>query len=131
MLGTFLNFVYGSSYKGTKIVHGYLISFVPQMVQSSYKDHLIRLFLRSTKLKYRLPKGRLFESYRPLSFWRLSTFYGDDYLESFHQDLKTFWKLKTFICYRQFKNYEAFKLNLNCEIIRGNLHTIFALSSIE
>ena len=37
-LGTFLNFVYGSSNVGTKKVHGYLISF----------DHL-------NKLKYRLP----------------------------------------------------------------------------
>ena len=46
-LGTFLNFVYGSSYLGTKKVHGYLISFEPQVVRSSYKDHL-------NKLKYRL-----------------------------------------------------------------------------
>ena len=54
-LGTFLNFVYGSSYLGAKKVHGYLISFEPRMVQSSYKDDLVRLFLRSMKLKYPLP----------------------------------------------------------------------------
>ena len=46
-LGVFLNFVYDSSYLETKKVHGYLISFEPQMVRSSYKDHL-------SKLKYRL-----------------------------------------------------------------------------
>ena len=48
MLDTFLNFVYGSFYLGTKRN----ISFEPQMVRSSYKDHLSKLFLRSTKLKY-------------------------------------------------------------------------------
>ena len=36
---------------GTKKVLDYLISFEPQMVRS-YKDHLSKLFSRSTKLKY-------------------------------------------------------------------------------
>ena len=44
MLGrVFLDFVYDSSYLGTKKVHGYLISFEPQMVRSSFKDHLGKL----------------------------------------------------------------------------------------
>ena len=47
MLGVYLNFVYDSSYLETKRVHGYVISFELQMVQSSYKDHL-------SKLKYQL-----------------------------------------------------------------------------
>ena len=46
-VGVFLNFIYGSNYLETKKVHGYLISFEPQMVRSSYKDH-------PSKLKYRL-----------------------------------------------------------------------------
>ena len=29
-----------------------------------------------------------------------------------------------FICYKQFKNYESFKLNLSCKIIRENLYAI-------
>ena len=57
-MGTFLNFVYGSSYLEIKKVHGYIISFEPQMVQSSYKVHLSKFFLRrSMKLKYRLPES--------------------------------------------------------------------------
>ena len=55
MLSTFLSVVYGSSYLETKKLQGSLISFEPQMVQSSHKDHLIRLFLRYAKLKYRWP----------------------------------------------------------------------------
>ena len=62
-LGKFLREMIGLLYRFSKVagliwgkkVHGYLISFEPHMVQSSYKDHLIRLFLRSAKLKYRLP----------------------------------------------------------------------------
>ena len=59
-MGTFLNFVYGSSYLETKKVRGYIISFESQMVQSSYKVHLRKFFLRrSTKLKYRLPESAI------------------------------------------------------------------------
>ena len=47
MSGVFLDFVYDSNYLEAKKVHGYLISFEPQMVRSLYKDH-------SSKLKYRL-----------------------------------------------------------------------------
>ena len=42
-LGVFLNFVYDNSFLWTKKVHGYLISFEPQMVRSSYKDHVSNL----------------------------------------------------------------------------------------
>ena len=63
---------------GQKKVHGYLISFEPQMLQSSFKDHL-------SQLKYQLSYGWLFESYMSVL-----SFFGDDCLESFRQDLKTF-----------------------------------------
>ena len=89
ILGTFLNFIYDSSYLGTKKVYGYFISFEPQMIRnSSYKDHL-------SKLKYRLSFSRLFESYMALSFWRLLKFFGDKNLEISRQDLKTFYSYAT------------------------------------
>ena len=81
-LGTFLNFVYDSSYLGTKKVHGYLISFEPQMIRSSYKDHLSKV-------------SRLFKSYMSLSFWRLLKVFGDKNLEISRQDLKTFYSYAT------------------------------------
>ena len=157
---------------GNKKVHGYLISCGQQMVQSLYEDYVRKLFLRSTKLKYQLSQGWLFESYRLLTFtlrevavfgvtwyafssiqskcrkmqiritpntdtfYAVLTFLGENYLtnnatkfvepimESCHQDLKTL-----FICCKQFKNYDPFKLNLNCEIIRENLRAIFELSN--
>ena len=70
------------------------------------------------------------------TFYTVLTFLGENYLtnnatkfvepimESCHQDLKTL-----FICCKQFKNYDPFKLNLNCEIIRENLRAIFELSN--
>ena len=61
MVGVFLNFIYDSNYLETKKVDDYLISFEPQMVRGSYKDH-------PSKLKYRLSYGWSFESYISLSF---------------------------------------------------------------
>ena len=54
-------FCYDSSYLGQKKVQGYLISFEPQMVRSSFKGHL-------SKLKYRFSYDWLFESYMSVSF---------------------------------------------------------------
>ena len=71
-----------------KKVHGYLMSFEPQMIRSSYKDHL-------SKLKYRFSYSRLFESYMSLSFWRLLKFFGDKNLEISRQDLKIFYSYAT------------------------------------
>ena len=71
-----------------KKVHGYLISFEPQMIRSSYKDHL-------SKLKYWLSYSRLFESYMSLSFWRLLKIFGDKNLEISRQDQKTFYSYAT------------------------------------
>ena len=81
-VGVFLNFIYDSNYLETKKVDDYLISFEPQMVRGSYKDH-------PSKLKYRLSKGWSFESYISLSFWWFLTLFGDNYVESSRQDLKT------------------------------------------
>ena len=122
---TFLNFVNGSCYLGTKKVDCYLISFEPQTVQSSYKDYLSKLFLRSTKLKYWLSQGWLFESYRSLKF--LTTF--NVFWWYLFGKLSSRSKNFLFTRYKQFKNYEPFKLNLSCEIIRENLHAIFVLSN--
>ena len=102
-----------------KKVHGYLISFEPPMVQSSFKDHL-------SKLKYRLSLGWLFESYMSASFWLLLSFFSDNYLESFRKRPKSFLihmlqaveKLWT----TQIKPY-------SCKTITEYLYAIFALSS--
>ena len=104
-LGIFLNFLYDSSYLWTKKVHGYLISFEPQMVRSSYNDHLC-------KLKYRFSIGLVIRKL------------DDNYLESSRQDLKFF----LFICYKQLKNDEPVNLNFSCKIIREYLYAIFGLS---
>ena len=99
-IGYFSQFRLWQQLPGNKKVHGYLISFEPQMIRSSYKEHLSKL-------------SRLFKSYM-LIFWRLLKVFGDKNLEISHQDLKTFYSYAT---------------NLSCEIIRENLHAIFAFSN--
>ena len=59
-----------------------------------------------------------------VSFWLLLSFFGDNYLKGFRQDLITFYSYAT-----SSSKIEPFKLNRSCKFIRGNLHAIFALSN--